>query len=322
MPETPEVSVVIPSRDRWPLLAAALASALAQDDVRLEVIVVDDGSSDVTPECLAEVGDARLRIVRHEHSLGVARARNRGVEEARGPWIALLDDDDTWAPAKLRTQLDALDRAGGDFAYASAVHVDEHGRVLAVELAPAPAALAPRLLTNENPVPAGCSNVVASTALLRRIGGFDERLFHLADWDLWLRLVRAGRAVACPEVLVAYLKHPANMLTAADRDIFAEFGYLSAKHGAEGAARGLRFDGVGLSRWVASGHRRAGRRTDAARAYLRGAVAYRSAGNALRAAAVLVTPRARAADRPPAVVPPPWLAAQRRPRLPAGRSGP
>ena len=307
MSERPDVSVVIPTWNRWRFLSRTLASALAQEGVAFEVVVVDDGSDDETAERLRAVRDARLRVFRHGRSLGVARARNIGIEEARGAWIAFLDDDDTWSPAKLRTQLDALRRERAVFAYASAVHVDEAGNVVAVEAAPEPDALFPRLLTSENPMPAGCSNVVAARDALRSLDGFDERLFHLADWDLWLRLAASGIAVACPEVLVAYLKHAGNMLTLPDQDIFGEFAYLSAKHCAEGAARGLRFDGVALSRWVASGHRRAGRRRDAARTYLRGAMAFRSPGNAVRAVNVMVNPRAVGAEAPPALPRPPWL---------------
>jgi len=307
MTARPEVSVVIPTRNRWPFLSHTLASALAQESVSLEVVVVDDGSDDQTPERLPAVGDPRVRVFRHERGLGVARARNKGIEEARGAWIAFLDDDDTWAPAKLRTQLAALRRERAVFAYASAVHIDEAGNVVAVEIAPEPDALVPQLLTSENPMPAGCSNVVAARDVLRRLGGFDERLFHLADWDLWLRLTASGTGVACPEVLVAYLKHAGNMLTVADRDIFDEFAYLSAKHRAAGADRGLRFDGVALSRWVAAGHRRAGRRRDAARAYLRGALAFRSPGNAVRAVNVMINPVA-AGPEPLSPLPrPAWL---------------
>jgi len=303
----PDVSVVIPTRNRWSFLSRTLASALAQEDVTLEVIVIDDGSDDQTPDRLGAVDDARLRVFRHERSLGVARARNTGIERARSAWIAFLDDDDTWSPAKLRTQLAALRTERAVFAYASAVHIDEAGNVVAVERAPEPDALVPQLLTSENPMPAGCSNVVAARDVLRRLGGFDERLFHLADWDLWLRLAASGAAVACPEVLVAYLKHAGNMLTVADRDIFGEFAYLSAKHRAEGARRGLRFDGVPLSRWVASGHRRAGRRRDAARAYLRGAVAFRSPGNAMRAVNVMFNPGAVGPEPLSPLPRPSWL---------------
>jgi glycosyltransferase involved in cell wall biosynthesis len=87
------VSVVIPTRDRWPLLADTLASALAQEGVGLEVVIVDDGSASTMPVGTT-FDDPRVRTVRNEVSLGVARARNRGIEAARGEWVALLDDDD------------------------------------------------------------------------------------------------------------------------------------------------------------------------------------------------------------------------------------
>ena len=79
----PAVSVVIPTRDRWPLLATTLASALGQDGVPLEVVVVDDGSATAAPVA-APFDDPRVRIVRNDRSLGVAGARNRGIEAARG----------------------------------------------------------------------------------------------------------------------------------------------------------------------------------------------------------------------------------------------
>ena len=106
----PAVSVVIPTRDRWPLLATTLASALGQDGVALEVVVVDDGSATAAP-VVPPFDDPRVRIARNDRSLGVAGARNRGIEAARGEWIAFLDDDDVWAPAKLRRQLDAATAA-------------------------------------------------------------------------------------------------------------------------------------------------------------------------------------------------------------------
>src|SRR6476469_688180 len=79
---TPEVSVVIPTRDRWWLLSMTVRGALGPEGVRHEVIVVDDGSRDETPDRLAAVGDHRLRVVRHEVSRGVAAARNSGIAEA------------------------------------------------------------------------------------------------------------------------------------------------------------------------------------------------------------------------------------------------
>src|SRR5436190_21061432 len=96
--DAPEVSVVIPTRDRWDLLRTTLGGALGQRRVSHEVIVVDDGSADETPTRLAEVSDPRLRTVRLGRSMGAAAARNRGLAEARGDWVAFLDDDDVWAP--------------------------------------------------------------------------------------------------------------------------------------------------------------------------------------------------------------------------------
>src|ERR687896_831399 len=107
MRPAPDVTVVIPTRSRWDLLStAALPSALAQEDVEIEVIVVDDGSSDTTPDALAELADPRVRVLRHQRARGVARARNAGIAAARGEWIAFLDDDDLWSPRKLRLQLE------------------------------------------------------------------------------------------------------------------------------------------------------------------------------------------------------------------------
>ena len=105
----PEATVVIPTHDRWPLLSRrALPSALAQEDVELEVVVVDEASSDGTREGLEALDDPRLRIVRHDVPRRLPGARNAGVEVARGRWLAFLDDDDLWSPATLGTQLQAL----------------------------------------------------------------------------------------------------------------------------------------------------------------------------------------------------------------------
>ena len=83
----------------------AVATALSQVGVDLEVIVVDDGSADQTTARLSEVADARLRVLRLRTPQGGARARNLGISEARGQWIAFLDDDDVWSPKKLNLQL-------------------------------------------------------------------------------------------------------------------------------------------------------------------------------------------------------------------------
>src|SRR4029453_10807567 len=102
----PTVSRVIPTRNRCKRLLRTLQSALSQRAVDFEIVVVDDGSQDDTYETVTRLDEPRVRVVRHESPKGESGARNRGIVDARGDWIAFLDDDDFWAPDKLSCQLE------------------------------------------------------------------------------------------------------------------------------------------------------------------------------------------------------------------------
>jgi glycosyltransferase involved in cell wall biosynthesis len=102
---TPLVSVVIPCYNRVVKLRRAIESVLHQTEANLEVIVVDDGSTEDVQGALASIQDSRFRFVRLEENGGAGRARNRGMAEARGRFLALLDSDDWWLPQKLEAQL-------------------------------------------------------------------------------------------------------------------------------------------------------------------------------------------------------------------------
>lgn len=104
-PDQPLVSVVVPTADRPQLVVRAVRSALAQTLHEIEVLVVVDGPDPVTTRALAALGDTRVRVVELPRRQGVGDARNAGVDAARAPWIALLDDDDEWLPEKLERQL-------------------------------------------------------------------------------------------------------------------------------------------------------------------------------------------------------------------------
>jgi glycosyltransferase involved in cell wall biosynthesis len=275
----PEVSVVIPTRDRWRLLSThALPSALGQEAVRFEVVVVDDGSTDGTSLRLAELEDDRIRVVRHERPRRLAGARNAGIAVARGEWLAFLDDDDLWSPRKLRTQLDRAAAAGADWVYADTVAVDEQLHVLEADDFPDPADLS-RLLLTGNHVPGGGSGVIARTDVVRRLGCFDEELLFFTDWDLWLRLALRGDPAACREVLVARLVHPTNMLFREGPRVLGSLERLIGKH-----REVTRADRLAIAEWVAYRYHAAGLRARAARLYLDTAIRYRSPGNAVAAA--------------------------------------
>jgi glycosyltransferase involved in cell wall biosynthesis len=269
-----EVTVVVPTRDRWHLLAThALPSALSQVDVTFEVVVVDDGSNDQTWAGLAAEQDGRLRSLRHSASRGVSAARNTAIAAARGEWIAFLDDDDLWAPWKLTRQLEAARRAGSPWAYGGAVVVGTGAVPLYAHPLPDAGSIVAEL-ERGNVVPGGPSNVIARTELVRSLGGFDECLSQGEDWDVWLKLARTAPPAVCNEVLVATLSH-------ADRSFFryrpnalSEIEQMLGKHRPV-----TRADRLGAAEWLAGQYHHAGERRHAAAAYLRAALRYRSPGN-------------------------------------------
>lgn len=206
--DRPEISVVIPTRNRRRLLSLALASVLDQRDVRLEVIVVDEASTDDIAAMVRSIADPRVHLVRHDVPLGKSVARNRGVAEATGEWIAFLDDDDIWAPDKLLLQLQALRATGRSWAYTGAVNITEDHRILG-GAPPRRAEEVAEALHRVNLVPGGCSSVVVSKHALPP-QGFNPRYRLCEDWDLWIRLARTGLPACVPKPLVGYRVHGGN----------------------------------------------------------------------------------------------------------------
>ena len=287
------MTVVIPSRNRWQLLRTALASALAQRDVDVEVVVVDDGSTDRTPDELRELRDERLRVVRRERPAGVSAGRNIGLDHARAPWVAFLDDDDVWAPGHLAAMLAALrdsrleaERVGLVFSGHLDLNADRH--VTEVSHA-APADTVHDGLRRMNLV--GCpSRVVLRTDAVRAVGGFDPDLSILADWDLWVRVLTGNEVVRCPELLVGYMHHSANMHLDAER-LLAELARLREKHG--WTQRGPRDAVFGdlLPSYLAATYRASGCRVKASLWYARAFRARRDPRDLGRAAGVLLGER-------------------------------
>ena len=198
-----------------------------------------------------------MTILRNETAQGVANARNRGIAQAKHPWIAFLDDDDRWSPDKLRVQLERLASEGADFAYTAGLAISaSDGRVLYASPAFPPDYLRDHIRTR-NLMFAGSSNVVARATLLRDLAGFDEALHHIADWDLWIRLTEAGRPAACPQPLVAYIVHENNMHRAAIDTAMREGRLLRAEH-ANSRLPG-RFDAIVFRGWIADGQLESGR---------------------------------------------------------------
>jgi glycosyltransferase involved in cell wall biosynthesis len=225
---SPLVSVVIPTHNRSGLLTLTLRSALRQHGVDLEVIVIDDGSTDDTAAAVARIGDPRVRYVRHATALGVSTARNHGIEESRGDWIAFLDDDDLWAPDKLASQLEAAG-SSATWVYTGDVEMDARQRVIAGSPPPPPSVVV-RRLPRASLVPGGCSGVIATRKSVTSAGSFDPAFVSLADWDLWIRLARTGPPAWVREPLVGYRVHPGQMSLDVG-SILREADAFERKHG-------------------------------------------------------------------------------------------
>jgi glycosyltransferase involved in cell wall biosynthesis len=225
----PTVSVVIPTRDRAELLSRTVAAALGQQDVKLELVVVDDGSADHTAEAVAALTDERIRFVRNDSPRGVAAARNRGIAVAGGAWVAFCDDDDLWAPDKLAAQLRAAHEAGAGWVYTGDVNIDDRLRVLSGGPPPDPETVLERM-PRLNPIVSGGSNVLVRADLLAEAGGFDEALRRTEDWDLWIRLTRLSMPAWVCRPLVAYRFHGSN--TAGDLgEMVSEPQWLAERYG-------------------------------------------------------------------------------------------
>lgn len=204
----PLVSAVITTKNRSGLLSRALQSVYRQSYQNLEVIVVDDGSTDETSAVLKEFASRRSIVqIHNEQSLGACRARNQGIEAARGEFIAGLDDDDEWHPKRIELLLEAY---RDDF---SCVTSD-------VELVYPDRSVVwkkDKLITFNDLL---YSNQVGNQVLVKRkrvleVGGFDESLEAAQDYDLWLRLSKAlgpVRNVNKPLQKV-YLEHGSKQIT-------------------------------------------------------------------------------------------------------------
>lgn len=183
---TPTVTVVIPTYNLASLLPEAIASVHAQAWPDLEIIVVDDGSTDDTKEVLnALARDVDLRWY-HQENAGAAVARNRGIAEARGEWVAFLDADDVWFPQKLTKQFAELEKhPEAAFSFSDVQVRLENGAQRDLPTRRSSQPLICQLL--------GGNLFATPTVVVRRnrlieVGAFDAELRTGEDWDLWLRL--------------------------------------------------------------------------------------------------------------------------------------
>ena len=216
------VSVVIPAHNGMDYLPTAVDSVLRQTHRNLEVIIVDNGSTDSTRAWAQSVSDPRVRYFYQENTGSPTGSRNAGIEQASGPIIAFLDCDDTWAPSKLERQLKLLQPANVGLVYCGAFDMDLHGNILGRKDTGTPNRgwVLAELLRN--------NFICCSSVALKKQNLLDHNLRFqngrpcAEDWDLWLRLAGVCEFDYVPEGLVHYRRHEGN--TSGDIDLIHQSG--------------------------------------------------------------------------------------------------
>jgi glycosyltransferase involved in cell wall biosynthesis len=235
-----KISVVIPAYNAEQYIRTAIESCLNQTYAPIEIIVVDDGSTDGTA-AVAESFPSPVRAVRLPENMGLSTARNRGVQASTGDWIAFLDADDWFLPDKLERQRRCAQENG------KAALIYSGFRIIAVDgsetdgLFISPRELLPMLRYR--------NRLNICSVLLRRnafdaVGGFDPALRTAQDWDFWLRIVArysVESLTAIPEPLVAYRRVPGSLSSSAIRYFHVRKSIMksSCLFGTSGVSRAL-----------------------------------------------------------------------------------
>jgi len=230
----PLISVVIPTFNRENTILYCLNSVLAQTYENIEVIVVDDCSTDDTVAVVKRYHDPRIRCIVLEKNSGAQAARNRGIKEAKGDWIAFQDSDDEWLPDKLERQIKALSRV--EFDPYTVVHSNtikyeyknDTKRLWKLPVVEGKSKkIYPVLLASPGPT---FPSLLASKSALERINYLDENVSSYQEWDTFIRLAKYCRFIHIREPLFVYHLHNEDTISKDTRRDFLGYKYIIEKH--------------------------------------------------------------------------------------------
>ncbi len=225
------ISVVIPTFNRARRIVRAISSAANQTYPHLEIIVIDDGSSDGTAELVRDLRCSRpLRLIETVVNEGAPAARNRGIAASAGQWVAFLDSDDVWHPRKLERQAEVLLQCGPDFGacYTGLAAYDDAGALCGVSRATESGDLAAALMTHN--LVGSTSSVLVRRDLLMAVGGFVPTLRSCQDWDLWVRLAPHTHFACVPEILTVMSAASAARITSDGKSRLSGHLYMYRMH--------------------------------------------------------------------------------------------
>lgn len=215
----PKVSVLIPSYNHERYLRECVDSALGQTHADREIIVIDDGSKDSSPEILRSYGD-KIRFSVNDPNIGTYPTLNRALAMASGEYVAMLNSDDRWRPLKLERQVALMEsnpaltfcHTYGEFINEQGLRID--GAPMGFRFPITPTGKMFHLFIANNTAIA--SSVLMRTDVASAQGGFDESFRNLGDWDMWLRLSEIGEVGFIHEPLAEYRIHGTNTIYATE----------------------------------------------------------------------------------------------------------
>ena len=227
----PLVSVVIPTYNHAAFLRKALQSVVDQTYKNLEVIVVNNFSTDETESIVSSFSDKNISLINFRNDGIIAAARNHGIQHANGEFVAFLDSDDIWYPSKIEECIHAL-KSGADIACHGELWVLPNGSRREVMYGPEKNATYKKLLSRGNCI--STSTVVVQKSILQEINGFSERedFVTTEDYDCWMRIAQAtDKFVFVRKVLGEYLLHEGNASNSIMRNHQAELAVVASHFG-------------------------------------------------------------------------------------------
>ena len=207
---SPEVSVIIPCYNSERFIRETLSSVLSQTFAAIEIIIIDDGSTDSTKEIIDSFSDLRIKYF-YKQNEGVSIARNRGIGCSKGKYIAFLDADDIWLPEKIERQVGKMEKEkSASLIYSGFYIIDDNGLVMDTFNRESSGDIIKDLVLIGNTIGTS-SGVLARREVFEDTGGFDPSLSTAADWDMWIRILNRYGIAYIDKPLFKYRSHASGM---------------------------------------------------------------------------------------------------------------
>jgi len=216
MNTNPLISVIIPTYNKAQYLGEAIKSVLNQTYKNIEIIIIDDGSTDKTREVVKSFDDEGIIYFSQENK-GPASARNTGIKKAKGKYIAFLDSDDLWLKEKLKRQIDFMEKNSEIGLMGTACYeITDKGRIIGKKIFPVKNEILQKDLIKYNPFIQ--SSVMTKREVFDKVGLYDENFRESEDYDLWLRIASQYKIANLSEPLVMKRYYRRGLSPAKDKE--------------------------------------------------------------------------------------------------------